>query len=199
LTGARAEELAQVCRDDIKTDDRILCLQIDGNAELGTRVKNKASKRTIPVPEPLVRIMKFLMAKKKNKDNIWEFAKSQGEKAPFSRNAARWWNRYVKKKLGEGAVTQFQNGQTGVKVFHSFRHTIATTGKNIGISKEFVSEILGHEPDEATKNTTTHYQSKYPPSELAPKLKSINDALGVDWKTVADQVLAEMVKRRNIS
>ena len=49
------------------------------------------------------------------------------------------------------------------------------------------------------KNTTTHYESKFAPSELAPKLKAINDALEVDWKTVADKVLAEMVKRRNIS
>ncbi|NLO57465.1 MAG: hypothetical protein GX110_01820, partial [Synergistaceae bacterium] len=133
LTGARAEELGQICRDDTITVDDILCLQIDGDAELGTRVKNKASKRTIPVPEPLVRIMKFLMTNKKKKDNIWGFAKSQGKKASFSRNAARWWNTYVRKKLGEGAVQTFQNGQTGVKVFHSFRHTIASVGKSIGV------------------------------------------------------------------
>ncbi|NCC57507.1 MAG: hypothetical protein EOM17_07755 [Synergistales bacterium] len=199
LTGARAEELGQLCCGDIITIDRILCLGIDGNAELGTRVKNKASKRTIPVPVPLVRIMQFLMIGKEEKDNIWEFAKNQGKKASFSRNAARWWNTYVKERLGEGAVTKFPNGQTGVKVFHSFRHTIATTGKSIEISKEYVSEILGHEPDEATKNTTTDYESKFSPSELAPKMKAINDALGVNWKTVTDQVLAEMVKRRNLS
>ena len=199
LTGARAEELGQVCRDDIITVDDILCLQIDGDAELGTRVKNKASKRTIPVPEPLVRIMQFLMANKKKKDNIWGFAKSQGKKASFSRNAARWWNTYVRKKLGEDAAQTFQNGQTGVKVFHSFRHTIASAGKSIGIEKVYTSEILGHDPSDGMKNTTTHYESKFAPSELAPKLKAINDALEVDWKTVADKVLAEMVKRRNIS
>ncbi|WP_133956930.1 tyrosine-type recombinase/integrase [Aminivibrio pyruvatiphilus] len=199
LTGARAEELGQVCRDDIITVDDILCLQIDGDAELGTRVKNKASKRTIPVPESLVRIMQFLMANKKKKDNIWGFAKSQGKKASFSRNAARWWNTYVRKKLGEGAVQTFQNGQTGVKVFHSFRHTIASVGKSIGIEKVYTSEILGHDPSDGMKNTTTHYESKFAPSELAPKLKAINDALEVDWEAVADKILAEMVKRRNIS
>lgn len=199
LTGARAEELGQLCRGDIFTADGILCLRIDENAEMGTRVKNKASKRTIPVPEPLVRIMQFLMIEKEETDNIWGFTKSQGKKASFSRNAARWWNTYVRKKLGEGAVQTFPNGQTGVKVFHSFRHTIASVGKSIGIEKGYTSEILGHEPSDATKNTTTHYESKFSPSELAPKMKSIYDALEVDWKTVADKVLAEMVKRRNIS
>ena len=39
---------------------------------------------------------------------------------------------------------------------------------------------------DATKDTTTDYESKFSPSELAPKMKAINDALGVDWKTVAD-------------
>jgi integrase len=139
------------------------------------------------------------MANKKKKDNIWGFAKSQGKKASFSRNAARWWNTYVRKKLGEGAVQTFQNGQTGVKVFHSFRHTIASVGKSIGIEKVYTSEILGHDPNDGMKNTTTHYESKFAPSELAPKLKAINDALEVDWEAVADKILAEMVKRRNIS
>ncbi|MPM60467.1 hypothetical protein SDC9_107318 [bioreactor metagenome] len=199
LTGARAEELGQLCRGDIFTADGILCLRIDENAEMGTRVKNKASKRTIPVPEPLVRIMQFLMIGKEETDNIWGFTKGRGTKASFSRNAARWWNTYVKERLGEDAAQTFPNGQTGVKVFHSFRHTIASVGKSIGIEKGYTSEILGHEPSDATKNTTTHYESKFSPSELAPKMKSIYDALEVDWKTVADKVLAEMVKRRNIS
>jgi integrase len=199
LTGARAEELGQLCRGDIFTADGILCLRIDENAEMGTRVKNKASKRTIPVPEPLVRIMQFLMIEKEETDNIWGFTKGRGTKASFSRNAARWWNTYVKERLGEDAAQTFPNGQTGVKVFHSFRHTIASVGKTIGIEKCYTSEILGHEPSDATKNTTTHYESKFSPSELAPKMKSIYDALEVDWKTVADKVLAEMVKRRNIS
>ena len=199
LTGARAEELGQLCRGDIFTADGILCLRIDENAEMGTRVKNKASKRTIPVPEPLVRIMQFLMIEKEETDNIWGFTKGRGTKASFSRNAARWWNTYVKERLGEDAAQTFPNGQTGVKVFHSFRHTIASVGKSIGIEKGYTSEILGHEPSDATKNTTTHYESKFSPSELAPKMKSIYDALEVDWKTVADKVLAEMVKRRNIS
>jgi len=199
LTGARAEELGQLCRGDIFTADGVLCLRIDENAEMGTRVKNKASKRIIPVPEPLVRIIQFLMIEKEETENIWGFTKGQGTKASFSRNATRWWNTYVKERLGEDATQTFPNGQTGVKVFHSFRHTIASVGKTIGIEKGYTSEILGHEPSDATKNTTTHYESKFSPSELAPKMKSIYDALEVDWKTVADQVLAEMVKRRNIS
>jgi integrase len=200
LTGARAEELGQICRDDIITVDDILCLQIDGDAELGTRVKNKASKRTIPVPEPLVRIIQFLMTNKKKKENLWGFTKSQGKKASFSRNAARWWNTYVRKKLGKAdAVQALPNGQTGVKVFHSFRHTIASVGKSIGIEQGYTSEILGHDPSDAMKNTTTHYESKFAPSELAPKLKAINEALGVDWEAVADRVLVEMTKRKKIS
>lgn len=51
--------------------------------EIGTRVKNEASKRTIPVPKSLVRIIKFLMAGKSQEENIWGFARTEGQKLPW--------------------------------------------------------------------------------------------------------------------
>ena len=146
-TGLRIGELLALTWNNIDFDKNILSVTKtchDGN-ENGKHIriidtpKTENSRRQIPLPKTLVKILKEM--KKKSK---CEFVIADGEKPVFIRSYQRTFELLLKKlKLPH-------------KGFHSLRHTFATRALECGMDVKSLSEILGHKNAMITLNRYAH-------------------------------------------
>ena len=146
-TGLRIGELLALRWNDIDFEKNILSVMKtchDGN-ENGEHVriidspKTEKSRRQIPLPKTLAKILKEM--KKKSK---CEFVIADDEKPVFIRSYQRTFELLLK-KLG-----------LPHKGFHSLRHTFATRAIECGMDVKSLSEILGHKNATITLNRYAH-------------------------------------------
>lgn len=143
-TGARVTELAQLLVDDIKQDGDLWCIAIM-EEESWQSVKNKPSKRVIPMHSELVRL------------GLPEYAAALGKvghqrlfpMAPVSalNNAggpfSTWFSK-LKASVGWGPEN----------TFHSFRHTIETLLKRKKVYPFDINAYTGHKQPGGDADTT---------------------------------------------
>ena len=146
-TGLRIGELLALKWNDIDFDKNILSVTKtchDGN-ENGKHVriidtpKTENSRRQIPLPATLIKMLKAMKKKSKCK-----FVIADGEKPVFIRSYQRTFELLLK-KLG-----------LPHKGFHSLRHTFATRALECGMDVKSLSEILGHKNATITLNRYAH-------------------------------------------
>jgi integrase len=130
FTGCRLEELCQLYADDIQEVDGCWCLVVQ--ATRPDQSVKTGEKRTVPLHQAIL------------DRGFLEFVQGQGTGRVFPR-LKRVNNRY-----GHGLGQWFGRfrAKVGVdgsgKVFHSFRHTVATKLKEAGVEDSLVAELLGH-------------------------------------------------------
>ncbi|WP_162798449.1 site-specific integrase [Sulfitobacter sp. SK012] len=136
FTGARLNEVAQLLIDDIKEEDGIWYFDISDEGENQKEVKNKASKRKVPVHSALLDagFLAFFRSRQSGSQLFpdYRYTKSNG----YGRNLGRWFNESFTPKLGI---------KTPRHVFHSFRHTMITRLIQAEAPPEKAKCIVGHE------------------------------------------------------
>lgn len=134
-TGARVNEVAQIMLDDIKQDNGVW--YFDMNDDEGKKLKNKASRRKVPIHQSLLDrglIEHRDTLKKKRKDRLLHeltFCPKNG----YGRNLSRFFNQTFLVKLGMKSKQH---------VFHSLRHTVVTRLTQAGHDEKKVKAIIGH-------------------------------------------------------
>jgi integrase len=134
-TGARLNEIAQLELKDIKQVEDIWCFDI--NNEEDKKLKNRASKRLVPIHKDLIALglleyVQQLMTEKKQRllyELTWD--KNNG----YGRNLGRWFNGPFLKTLG------FKKASI---VLHSTRHSIITYLVNADIPVHIAKHLVGH-------------------------------------------------------
>lgn len=134
FTGARAEELASLNLDQIKTEDGvavILCL--DG--------KTKNARRKVPIHNTLIEL-RFLdyvyVLRKLGYKKLFPHL-TEGGKNGFKKNMCR--------KFGVYLDQDDVGISSPLKVFHSFRHTVITKLPNAGVNEGLKRQIVGHDTE----------------------------------------------------
>lgn len=132
-SGMRKEEICQLERADIRQEEGVWIFDINNKGEKTT--KTEAGLRLVPIHSKLIELgfMDFCnqRAEGRKTGNLWGFIKwreSWGKTWGGQFNS--WFAQNIQKEKG--------------KVFHSFRHTVIDELKQIGESKEVVSELVGH-------------------------------------------------------
>ena len=140
FSGARLNELAPICAEDVKTDaasDVRFITVIEDNEE-GRNVKSRSSVRAIPVHSELIRIgfLDFVEHTRKSEGQSARlFPKlTPGPKGGFGEAFSKWFGRY-KKSLG---VTNESS------VFHSFRHGFKDALRAAGVNEDVNDALTGH-------------------------------------------------------
>jgi integrase len=142
LTGARREEIANLALAEIKEDEGVRYFDIVPDQMRGRRLKNKASRRRVPIHSHLIELG-FLQ--------YVETMKSRGESVLFPKHLAL-------KKRGQGIGRQTAGDLVakwfhrlllklnipGEKSLHSFRPTMTTKLYEAGVDGETRRELLGH-------------------------------------------------------
>ncbi|WP_144233622.1 site-specific integrase [Oceanidesulfovibrio marinus] len=163
-TGARLEELAQLHLTDIHTVDDVLVIDI--NDEDGKRLKTAAAVRRVPV-HPFLRKLGFTKyasdLTKQGEERLFPDLPLVENTGKYSAAVSQWFTRYRR----EQGVDVDADGNS--KVFHSFRHTFITRCKHLGLNRQMLKEIVGHEQGE-TDDVTAGYEGAYPPAMLLEEI-----------------------------
>ena len=139
FTGARLEEIGQLDIADIREEEGIIYIFIHADAATGRRIKNKTSRRKVPVHPFLLDWKGFLPTVHEGErcgggggGKLFPTLTSKTDTltAPFS----KWWRRYT---ISIGVYTP-------QKTFHSFRHTFKRTMRDAGIDGKLTDALQGH-------------------------------------------------------
>ncbi len=146
FSGMRLGEIVQLMVADLRTADGIAYFDVNKDEGAGKVLKTKASARTIPVHDELVRIgfLAFVDARRKKEPGGRLFPDIQpGKNGYFSHNISKFFGRYL--------------DQVGVKsskvAFHSFRHNFADALRAGKIEDSHIKALMGH----ADTSTTAIY------------------------------------------
>jgi integrase len=164
FTGARLNEICSLYLDNVrpitgKSGQALWCFDIlEEEHRPQKRLKNLASRRIIPVHDTLIELG-FIdlveMLQKQGKERLFEeLTYSHGN---FGRSMSRFWNERYLKHLG------VKNSKLN---FHSFRHTVADTLKQVGVEPHFINELLGHSQENIDLD---RYGKAYNPEVLYEK------------------------------
>ena len=138
--GARLNELAPLCVDDVKLDaaSGVRFITVIEDADTGRSVKTESSVRAVPIHSELVRIgfLEFV-------DHVGQSEGSSarlfpmltpGPKGGFGEAFSKWFGRY-KRGLG------IENPSS---VFHSFRHGFKDALRAAGVNEDVNDALTGH-------------------------------------------------------
>jgi len=162
-TGARLEELCQLYLEDIHQEEGSGVWFLDINDEGSKHLKSEAGKRKVPIHPALIELglldrVKALQAK--GKDRLFPGLGVRASTGNLSGTAGHWFTRY-RRSCGVGGA----DGEKSAKVFHSFRHTVFTRAKYLGLDRRAVKEMLGHEQGEVS-DVTGRYEGAFPIQHL---------------------------------
>jgi integrase len=139
-SGARIEEICQLHIADITIESPYPHYKIDDSFK-GQHIKNSNSRRTIPIhPELLELGFARLIAEKKQQGEIKLFGYLVPQREQLSHKPSQWFSKY-KRGLG---ITDSR------KVFHSFRHTMVDSLKQVRAHDYEIKALLGHQNGSVT-------------------------------------------------
>jgi hypothetical protein len=137
FTGARLEEIGQALTTDVKHQDGIDYLDINTlDRRAGKRVKNRSSRRKLPLHSELVRcgLLAYVEERRRARDERLFPALRPSVSGQMTGNWSKWWSRYTD-DLGIDDPR---------KVFHSFRHTFKDACRAARIEEELHDALTGH-------------------------------------------------------
>jgi len=138
FTGARQTELCQLYVKDIEYDESLSIWFVFIDDDLDRSLKNKGSKRFIPLHSTLIELgfLEFVQSKS-TAEKLFPECVASSERISLSHKFQKWFNRtYLNSRNC--------NIQSKKKSFHSFRHTVSNHLKQKGFSEQRVGELLGH-------------------------------------------------------
>jgi integrase len=160
FTGARINELSQLGLDDMRISDGgvwFIDLTEDGD-DGNKKLKNDSSVRTIPIHPTLIALGLVEWRHRLEREGftrLFPELKHDVVKG-YSKAAVKWFSQYL---------ARFGWPRNGRKVFHSFRHTLASECLNVlGLSEAVTAQISGHARSQSVLGTT--YRKDVVPDEL---------------------------------
>lgn len=142
FTGARLEELGRLTPADVRAEDGVTYLFINTIGE-GKRVKNRSSRRKVPVHAQLVALefLAYVEDRRKAKDTTL-FPDLKSKRTEITAAWSSWWARYM--------------DSIGIddrrKVFHSFRHLVKRTLRDAGVDKTLRDALMGHAHEDVAED-----------------------------------------------
>lgn len=146
FSGLRLNEILQMRLQDLRMKDGVLCFdvsnrEIDGEVASDKRIKNKSSRRFVPVHSVLKRIGLLRYAedmKEKGETRLFPDA-ALGSDGTYSSPFSKGFARFLRKTREEVGASFIDRGQR----FHSFRHNFRDELRNNGVDRELAHALGG--------------------------------------------------------
>lgn len=157
FTGARLDELCQLYLCDIRQDDGVWIFDINNNET--KKIKNKSSRRVIPIHPELIRlgIVEYAQQLRRNGHNRL-FPELPKTRDGYGQYASKWFARYREKcELPVG------------KTIHGIRHTFISKARSLDLPDNHLKLLVGHD---SSKDITSRY-TKIDASTLFETIKRL--------------------------
>jgi len=180
--GMRLDEVCQLYVSDIVNVDGKPCFNIS-DEKPGQKLKNKASKRVIPLHPKLVSLglLRYVeMLKSRQVERLWPRLKRG--KNGYSSALANWYQTFNRAKIT----------QNPKRVFHSSRHCVAN--KMPKVKHVVIQAILGHAPEGGT--TGMRYIKPPSVSTMLDALRSVNYGLDIEPFEIAGISMGAGARRK---
>ncbi|GMV51977.1 MAG: hypothetical protein AMXMBFR67_35200 [Nitrospira sp.] len=135
-TGARREEIANLALADIRQEEGVHFFDITPDLARGRRLKNKSSKRRVPIHLRLISLgfLDYVEKRRSEGETLVFSKKSSGKgRATVGDSVSKWFHRLLKHLTVKGS-----------KSLHGLRPTVATKLHEAGVDGETRRELLGH-------------------------------------------------------
>lgn len=144
FTGARLNEVAQMRLDDIRQEEGVWLFDLNEDDD-DKRLKNAASRRTVPVHSKLIELglLEYVQTLRKSGETKLFPEFTYDPKNGWGRKLGRWFNDTFLVKLGM---------KSQKLVFHCLRHTVITHLLREGVELPIAQSIVGHARDGVTLN-----------------------------------------------
>jgi integrase len=188
FTGARLTELCQLYLEDIHTveperdgksvsrsplygrPDGLYVIDINDKGDKKLKTP-KSSRRIVPLHDFLVKDLNLpgFVEKLRSQGQTRLFPELKRRKEGYGKTASKWFGEYrqrcgfklSRKSSVSGATwSACPASDEGRKDFHSFRHTVTNTLKQIGVEQTVISELIGHSSGSITFG---RYGKRYSP------------------------------------
>ena len=148
FSGCRINEICSLYVDNIikikgrKTGRDIWCFNLlEEEHRSDKRLKNSSSRRIVPIHDEILNLdfLEFVkILERKKKERLFEELKSyKGHN--YANSVQRFWNERYTRDLG------IETNADGKRVtFHSLRHAVADTLKQVNVDTKFINEHQGH-------------------------------------------------------
>jgi integrase len=163
-TGARINELCQLSLADLRQTEAgtwfFDVTEDDSDGEKKARLKNASSFRQVPVHPHLIELGLLRWRERLENEGFEQlFPELRFDAVKgYSKDAVKWYSRFAKSLGWE---------RNGKKVFHSFRHTLASECLNeLRLSEAETAQISGHQ--RSTSVLGSVYRKDVGPDQLAP-------------------------------
>jgi integrase len=135
LTGARLNELCQLCPQDVSEVEGIWCLSIVDEGE-NQKIKNNASRRTVPIHSRLIELgLLNLVADRQRQETALLFPEFKINKyGYYSRSMSDFFSNHLE-------ALDIKTKKTS---FHSLRHSFISECRNAGVPMDHRKAITGH-------------------------------------------------------
>jgi len=169
FTGCRITEICQLyAEEDIREIDGIWCFDInidlsDKSDAIKKELKNKSSKRKIPIHPKLIELgfLNFVFERRKTNQTML----FNGITKMTDRNLGDKPGDYANDLIDSCGIV------SDLKVFHSFRHTFKDMLKEAGVEEEFRDKLCGHENK---SSSCLYYESQTSMEKLYPEICKIH-------------------------
>lgn len=200
-TGARMGELCRINpQTDIKLSESNLCWYIDLLRLEDNEIKNRQSRRLIPLHRDLIEtgFLDFIERRKAEGATLIfpELANSRADDA-INAKASRWFNDTFRKQCGIQSVPRKLQRTDVKKDFHSFRHTFAAYAATHGVDRQMLEYCQGHKAEESESSSfiyVSFWKNKEAPDliykEVIQKMNYTKD-FGIDIRRFSNSKYAE--------
>lgn len=166
FTGARSNEIAQLRLVDFKEIEGVRCIHITEDKQGGTRTKNASSNRILPVHPALWEM---------GLDTYLDDLRALGADRLFPNlplDAQGKREKYLSRDFNENLLSEVGLRQPRVKVFHSFRDTVAGKLASAKLHSAYIADWLGHKR-QGTEGE--HYLAPLSPTQQAELILPVLD------------------------
>ncbi len=152
--GLRLNEACQLLTGDVQERDGIHFLSVeesaDENGETQKRLKNRQSRREVPLHPEMIRLGFLKYVEKRNQDTTSPrlFPElTAGTTGVFSGAFSKWFGRFVEKTLGSDCKA----------TFHSFRHMFRDSARAARLPVDVVERLAGWQGKSNASSMAAHY------------------------------------------
>lgn len=140
-TGARLREVAQLDKADIRCEDGIWYIDVNGDGQ-NKSLKTAAAKRRVPIHSDLIRLGFLDWVATKREGQRLFLSLTYNVKEGYGRKLGRWFNTVL--------LPGLSLKESGL-VFHSLRHTMVSRLAQAGVIEPLYQEIVGRERQGVTQ------------------------------------------------